>query len=267
MRTTLLCLLLLSKWITFVHTSLSLAIAHHQFAFSTHSKPEISSDPEITFDEVNQTSKDESTGDGVLYHGSFDIKQDHFHVNYSHLPDLLDKVKVGLRTKDNVHVINIPDDITHVQFDSELVFVYANYTNTCIAIKNAVNLKKIKLQFLIKAGKNVIFKHGKTFEIEHECNICLQPLVNNKTSSTKTFAFSHCGHSFHKHCLLSWYDVMHKQKSDATCPLCRGLIERYKPDVPTNTRTFSGFPMAPFTRSPGVIRAFFSRNVSFYWND
>lgn len=42
------------------------------------------------------------------------------------------------------------------------------------------------------------------------CSICLDPLIDKKTSELQS-----CGHTFHTHCLDTWLLTQH------TCPLCR----------------------------------------------
>lgn len=44
-----------------------------------------------------------------------------------------------------------------------------------------------------------------------ECPICLEPLINERTSKTK------CNHIFHKECLKK---IMHTNK----CPICRTAL-------------------------------------------
>lgn len=50
-------------------------------------------------------------------------------------------------------------------------------------------------------------------QINEDCSICYNPL-NNYTQLSQT----HCGHLFHKHCILKWID---KCPAGNTCPLCK----------------------------------------------
>jgi len=70
--------------------------------------------------------------------------------------------------------------------------------------------------------------------IENECSICLEELLENDTCELK------CGHYFHSTCLKKWYDISLFSKTDCKCPYCRtdcvvikasfGGLENYNTD-------------------------------------
>ena len=64
-------------------------------------------------------------------------------------------------------------------------------------------------------------------QINEDCSICYNPL-NNYTSLSQT----HCGHLFHKDCILKWIE---KCPTGNTCPLCKRHTH-IKRGAPTKVR-------------------------------
>lgn len=56
---------------------------------------------------------------------------------------------------------------------------------------------------------------------ERKCAVCMEDFKENETCNSKNkvdYTVLHCGHRFHKKCIVSWFKV------EINCPICRSSI-------------------------------------------
>jgi len=126
-----------------------------------------------------------------------------------------------LSSASNNIVSNITSEIEYKEDDTKLCLLCDNFVEhpfvelkckhkyhlNCFIIDNSNEDDKIELkEKCTKCNNNILYD-----QIEHECSICLEKIIDHKILYNLK-----CNHKFHIHCIQQW-----KNMNKNTCPLCR----------------------------------------------
>jgi hypothetical protein len=87
---------------------------------------------------------------------------------------------------------------------------------------NDINYDLVDIEDILKN----ITLNGPKYIDERKCAVCMEDFNENKTDSLMMNQYNnkvdyttlHCGHRFHKECIVSWFKV------EVNCPICRSSI-------------------------------------------
>ena len=91
--------------------------------------------------------------------------------------------------------------------------ILSNRSNNLFYRNHLLNKKNESVCFVYPGSLTPIYNTSLD-NVDYECSICLENGTNTVLK---------CGHIYHYKCMLEWVKVCITNKTDLTCPLCRGI--------------------------------------------